>query len=128
MRRCRSEGLHSLYVLVAAGSTSNLSTFEQTEFETVRSNCKSCSPFDMSCQIKGIANLTNTSNIKEVLFGDSIKRCKLSCSVVCHRKRTTNVNAKILQLTFRKMCYRFKTASYHCPPQAMSLPWRIIQK
>ncbi|XP_071862105.1 rab3 GTPase activating protein isoform X1 [Bombus fervidus] len=28
----------------------------------------------MSCQIKGIANLTNTSNIKELLFGDSIRR------------------------------------------------------
>ncbi|XP_068975315.1 rab3 GTPase-activating protein non-catalytic subunit isoform X2 [Bombus flavifrons] len=28
----------------------------------------------MSCQIKGIANLTNTSNIKELLFGDSTRR------------------------------------------------------
>ncbi|KZC10899.1 Rab3 GTPase-activating protein non-catalytic subunit [Dufourea novaeangliae] len=28
----------------------------------------------MSCQIKGIANLINTSNIKEVLFGDSTRR------------------------------------------------------
>ncbi|XP_076280641.1 rab3 GTPase activating protein [Lasioglossum baleicum] len=28
----------------------------------------------MSCQIKGIANLINTSNIKEVLFGESSKR------------------------------------------------------
>ncbi|XP_054006730.1 rab3 GTPase-activating protein non-catalytic subunit [Hylaeus anthracinus] len=31
----------------------------------------------MSCQIKGIANLTNTSNIKEVLFGDSIRQCDI---------------------------------------------------
>ncbi|XP_043526557.1 rab3 GTPase-activating protein non-catalytic subunit isoform X1 [Frieseomelitta varia] len=28
----------------------------------------------MSCQIKGIANLTNTSNIKELLFGDITRR------------------------------------------------------
>ncbi|XP_076244895.1 rab3 GTPase activating protein isoform X2 [Calliopsis andreniformis] len=28
----------------------------------------------MSCQIKGIANLSNTSNIKEVLFGDTVRR------------------------------------------------------
>ncbi|XP_078049758.1 rab3 GTPase activating protein isoform X1 [Augochlora pura] len=28
----------------------------------------------MSCQIKGIANLINTSNIKEVLFGDSSRK------------------------------------------------------
>lgn len=28
----------------------------------------------MSCQIKGIANLTNTSNIKELLFGDTTRR------------------------------------------------------
>lgn len=36
----------------------------------------------MSCQIKGIANLTNTTNIKEVLFGDSTKRSDIPQNVL----------------------------------------------
>lgn len=49
----------------------------------------------MSCQIKGIANLTNTSNIKELLFGDSTRRRELLYSFVLSPKRIVNVSVKI---------------------------------
>lgn len=48
----------------------------------------------MSCQIKGIANITNTSNIKELLFGESGKRRKLQCSFVLSDIETSDVNCK----------------------------------
>lgn len=82
----------------------------------------------MSCQIKGIANLTNISNIKELLFGESTRKRMLLCSFVSFFKKIVNINMYIFQLTFHKMNYHYKTVLYHCPQLEMFLLWHIIQK
>ena len=53
----------------------------------------------MSCQIKGIANLTNTSNIKELLFGDISRRRKLSRPFALSFNEMVNFNQ--LSILFR---------------------------
>lgn len=46
----------------------------------------------MSCQIKGIANLTNISNIKELLFGESTRKRMLLYSFILLFKEIVNIN------------------------------------
>lgn len=82
----------------------------------------------MSCQIKGIANLTNTSNIKELLFGDSTRRRELLYSFVLSPKGIVNVSVNIFQMTFHKMNYHYKTVLYHYHQLEMFLLWQIIQR
>lgn len=81
----------------------------------------------MSCQIKGIANLTNISNIKELLFEESTRK-RMLCSFVLLFKEIVNINTYIFQLTFHKMNYHYKTVLYHCLQLEMFLLWHIIQK
>lgn len=46
----------------------------------------------MSCQIKGIANLTNISNIKELFFGESTRKRMLLYSFILLFKEIVNIN------------------------------------
>lgn len=77
----------------------------------------------MSCQIKGIANIPNVDNIKKLLYGDTISKCKC---FMRYDKYNIHCDSSIYffqSSMYQAMNYLFKAVLYRCRRLEMYLQW-----
>jgi len=83
----------------------------------------------MSCQIKGIANISDVDNVKKLLYGDTVNKCKFFNRYdAMHSLECINILIQVHFFQSSMMNYLFKTVLYHCHQLEMYLRWLGIQR